>query len=73
MANEKVNKVVLGSETLIDLTDTTATADKVLSGYYFYNVAGVKTEGTAGASVSGTVLTIPSSQGSVSNNNLSLV
>ena len=73
MANERVNKVVLGNETLIDITDTTATADKVLTGYDFYNSAGVKTTGTAGASVSGTKLIIPSSMGSVSGTNLSLV
>jgi hypothetical protein len=29
-----------------DVSDTTATADKVLSGYYFYNSNGEKTEGT---------------------------
>ncbi len=73
MANEKVNKVVLGNETLIDITDTTATADKVLNGYDFYSSDGVKRTGTAGASVTGTVLTIPSGMGSVSNSNLSLV
>lgn len=73
MANEKVNKVVLGNETLIDLTDTTATADKVLNGYEFYGADGEKATGTAGASVSGTTLTIPSSQGSVSGTTLSLV
>lgn len=73
MANEKVNKVVLGNETLVDLTDATATADKILNGYTAYGSDGNKLTGTAGASVSGTVLTIPSSMGSVSNSNLSLV
>ena len=73
MANEKVNKVVLGNETLVDLTDATATADKILTGYTAYGSDGNKLTGTAGASVSGTVLTIPSGMGSVSNNNLSLV
>lgn len=43
MAN---NKVQLANGTvLIDLTDTTATAEDVLAGKYFYNAAGVKTEG----------------------------
>lgn len=49
MANEKPNKVILGNEVLIDLTDTTATADKVLTGYDFYGADGVKTTGTAEA------------------------
>lgn len=41
-----INKVIYGSDTLIDLTDTTAVANKVLDGYYFYGRDGVKTEGT---------------------------
>ena len=41
-----INKVVYGNTTLIDLTDTTATASDVLAGKYFYTNAGVKTEGT---------------------------
>ena len=44
MAN---NKVQLADGTvLIDLTDTTVTATDVLTGEYFYNAAGVKTEGS---------------------------
>ena len=73
MANEKVNKVIFGAETLIDLTDATASASEILNGYTAYGADGNKLTGTAGASVTGTVLTIPSSMGSVSNNNLSLV
>lgn len=42
-----INKVVYGSETLIDITDTTATAEDVAQGKYFYSAAGVKTTGTA--------------------------
>ena len=41
-----INKVIYGGNTLIDITDTTALADKVLDGYYFYGRDGVKTEGT---------------------------
>ena len=41
------NKVVYAGNTLIDLTDTTATAADVAQGKYFYTNAGVKTEGTA--------------------------
>ena len=68
-----INKVIYGNTTLIDLTSDTATADKVLSGYTFHDASGSSSTGTAGASVSGTNLTIPSSMGSVSNSNLSLV
>ena len=31
-----INKVIYGGNTLIDLTDTTALANKVLDGFYFY-------------------------------------
>lgn len=50
-----VNKVIYGSTTLIDLTDATATADKILSGYSAYGADGSKLTGTAsggGGSVS---------------------
>ena len=47
MANSTVNKVVLGSETLIDLTDTTATASDVVAGKSFHLASGVRTTGTA--------------------------
>lgn len=41
-----INKVVLGSNTLIDITDTTATAGKIASGYTAYGANGVKVVGT---------------------------
>lgn len=41
-----INKVIYGGNTLMDITDTTALADKVLSGFYFYGRDGVKTAGT---------------------------
>ena len=40
-----VNKVVYGSETLIDITDSTITADTVLDGYQGYTRAGSKITG----------------------------
>ena len=41
-----INKVIYGGNTLMDITDTTAMANKVLDGFYFYGRDGVKTEGT---------------------------
>ena len=40
-----VSKVVYGNETLIDITDTTAVASAVLSGYRFYTAAGASASG----------------------------
>lgn len=47
MANEHVNKVTLGSETLIDITDTTAETSDVASGEVFYAASGARSVGTA--------------------------
>lgn len=41
------SKIILNDNTLIDVTDTTATASDVAQGKYFYTNAGVRTEGTA--------------------------
>lgn len=72
-SNPYVNKVIYGNSTLLDLTSDTVSADKVLSGYTFHDKSGASVTGTAGASVVGTNLIIPSSMGSVSNDNLTLV
>lgn len=45
--NPYVNKVVFGSATLVDLTGTTATADKILSGYGAFGADGAWMNGTA--------------------------
>lgn len=45
--NPYVNKVVYGGQTLIDISDTTATADKILQGYTAYGADGSKLTGTA--------------------------
>lgn len=47
MANTTVNKVSLGSETLIDLTADTVTPDKLLAGYIAHDASGALITGTA--------------------------
>ena len=46
-SNPYVNKVVYGSQVLIDITDTTAIAEDVAQGKYFYDASGAKVEGSA--------------------------
>lgn len=41
------NKVILDGTTLMDISDTTATAADVAQGKYFYTSGGVKTQGSA--------------------------
>lgn len=62
--NPYVNKVVFGSATLVDLTGTTATADKILSGYGAFGADGAWMDGTATAS-SGSGVVWQDSQGYV--------
>lgn len=45
--NPYVNKVVYGGTTIIDISDTTATSDKILSGYGAYGADGQWMNGTA--------------------------
>ena len=44
--NPYVNKVVFGSTTVMDISDTTAVANQVKSGEYFYLATGEKVQGT---------------------------
>ena len=48
-----VSKVVYGTETLIDLTEDTVTADKLASGYTAHGADGEPIVGTAEATISG--------------------
>lgn len=45
MANEKVNKVILGNETLIDLTGDTVSANNLLSGATAHDASGEQIQG----------------------------
>ena len=44
-SNQYNNKVVLGNETLIDLTADTVAADKILSGYTAHDASGAVVTG----------------------------
>ena len=46
MANQYINKVIFGGETLIDLTSDTAIASDVQSGKYFHLASGQRVAGT---------------------------
>ena len=43
-----VNKVIYGNQTLIDITDTTTSADEVVEGDVFYSASGTRSVGTLG-------------------------
>lgn len=61
--NPYVNKVVYGGTTLIDITDTTATAADVLEGKYFYDKSGAKVEGTNAGGGAVVITEVPDSHG----------
>lgn len=47
-----INKVIYGNTTLMDITDTTATASTIITGYGAYGADGVWIDGTAPADTS---------------------
>lgn len=46
MANQYKNKIIYGDQTLMDITDTTASTDDVLEGQVFYSASGARSVGT---------------------------
>ena len=46
MANQYKNRVIYGDQTLMDITDTTATSDEVIEGEVFYSANGARSVGT---------------------------
>ena len=46
MANQYKNKVIYGNETLMDITDTSATPEGVIEGRVFYAANGARSTGT---------------------------
>lgn len=57
MANQYKNKIVYGNQTLIDLTQDTITADKLLVGYTAHDASGAPITGTC----NGVFIPIPAS------------
>ena len=57
MANQYKNKIVYGNQTLIDLTQDTITADKLLVGYTAHDASGASITGTC----NGVFIPIPAS------------
>ena len=53
-----INKVEYYGNTLVDLTDTTATADKILTGYGAYGADGEWMDGTASGGSTGTLRSV---------------
>ena len=46
MANQYKNKIIYGDQTLMDITDTTASTEDVLEGQVFYSASGARSVGT---------------------------
>lgn len=63
--NQYVNKVIFGSATLVDLTGTTATADKILEGYGAFGADGAWMDGTAQSYIDGNNLEYGFTDGSL--------
>lgn len=57
MANQYKNKIIYGNQTLIDLTQDTITADKLLAGYTAHDATGATITGTC----NGVQISVPTS------------
>lgn len=64
-----ISKVVYGANTIIDITDTTATASDVLNNKYFYLSDGTKKQGTIAQGSEGVPV---ATKGAVSNHTISI-
>lgn len=53
MPNQHINKVVLGSETLLDLTSDTVTPSTLMQGYTAHDASGAAIVGTATGGIDG--------------------
>lgn len=62
MANQYINKVVYGGNTLIDLTGDTVVANKILSGYTAHDKSGSPITGTCNYNVNATDATASASE-----------
>ena len=54
MPNQYKNKVIYGDQTLMDITDTTASSEDVLEGEVFYSANGARNVGTLGDATTST-------------------
>lgn len=54
MPNQYKNKVIYGDQTLMDITDTTASSEDVLEGEVFYSANGARSVGTLGDATTST-------------------
>ena len=54
MPNQYKNKVIYGDQTLMDITDTTASSEDVLEGEIFYSANGARSVGTLGDATTST-------------------
>ena len=64
--NQYINKVIYGDQTLIDLTQDTITADKLLAGYTAHNSTGATVNGTIAEKTSDDIIQLWNNDGAFS-------